>query len=83
MSRLIDEALAASHRWRDQQPAGPLPVIRIVLVNSQVWYFNGLSVAPSLQTPAVAVVSSAGLGGETLIVRDEDIFLIEIQPLGA
>jgi hypothetical protein len=54
-----------------------------MLVSGETWCFNGIAVAPSLQAPGVAVASSAGLGGATVVVRDQDVFLVEIEPLGA
>lgn len=83
MSRLIDEAAIACRRWRDHHPESPPPVVRVVLISGEAWYFNGIAVAPSLEAPQVAVMSSAGLGGNTLVVRDHDVYLVEIEPLGA
>lgn len=84
MSRLVDEAVVAHSRWQAAQPeGGAYPVVRVTLVSRETFYFNGLAVAPSLQSPDVAVMSSPGLGNSTLVVRDSDIFLIEVQPLGA
>jgi len=83
VSRLVDEAVVAYGRWRAQHPEFAVPpLVKVSLVGRGNWYFNGLAVAPSLESPHVAVVSSVGIGGLTLVVRDDDIFLIEIQAPG-
>jgi len=82
MSKLINEAIVAFRRWVETRDDGPLPVVRVVLTSHESWYFNGLSAAPTMEHPEVTVVSSSGGHGPTLVIRDEDIYLIEIQPLG-
>lgn len=82
MSRFIDDAFESYRRWVSMHDEGSFPVIRLTLTSRESWYFNGLSIGPAISDTSAATISSAGGGGRTLVVRDEDIYLIEVQPLG-
>ena len=81
MSRFVDEAHAAYRRWRDTSGATIPPVVRVQLLNGLVRYFNGLAIAPAATGPEVVTLSSLGTNVATIVVRDEHIFVIEIEPV--
>lgn len=81
MSRFIDEASEAIRRFRDTSASRIPPVVRVQLLNGVVRYYNGLAIAPASQNPGMVTLSSVGQNQATMIVRDEHLFLIEIEPV--
>jgi hypothetical protein len=79
--RFAEEALAAYKRWRQMNPEGPHPVVRVQVSSGQSFYFNGLAVAPAGVSTSSITLSSAGLNAHTLVVHDADLYLVEIEPV--
>lgn len=76
MSRFIDEAVIAARTGEERSP-----IVRVTLRNGDRRYFNGFVVKKGEQNDSTVVLfgSLSGLGTVTLVVRDEDIFTVEIE----
>jgi len=76
VSRFIDDALLAL-----PHAEGPSPLVRVTLTNGDRFYFNGFIVKPAGTSSANVVIAGSieGIGSRTLIIRDEDIYSVEVM----
>jgi len=76
MSRFIDEAVIVARTGEERSP-----IVRVTLSNDDRRYFNGFVVKQGERHGSTVVLSGslAGLGTVTLVVRDEDIFTVEVE----
>ena len=76
MNRFIDEAVIVARTGEEDSP-----IVRVTLGNGERRYFNGFAVKKGEQNDSTVVLSGTldGLGAITLVIRDEDIFAVEIE----
>lgn len=82
MSRFISGVDEAYRRWITMNDATVRPVVKVTLTTGRSHYFNGLAIAPNSDpSSATVALSNPGMNATTLVVRDDDLFSVEIEAI--
>jgi len=79
VSRFVSELAIAYTRWKGEATSTVPPRVGVLRTSGESKCFNGITVLPSLETFDAAVIASGGNNADTWVVRDRDIFSVEIQ----